>query len=140
MIVRRLRYATAHFAQAAFVFMNRIVISAAKFVIFMFVMTIVCSIVWDTFVYGRLYYCSDPLWDYVHPGNWVHNVDGYPVAVVNHVVAGPTNGIDRDTIKAGWNTTRLWHLWFSFVGISMVASILLSWVRWISREDLVRHQ
>jgi hypothetical protein len=108
--------------------------STAKFVIAMFVMTIVCTIVWNTFVFGRLYYCSDPVWDYLHPGDWVHTIDGHPPAVVHYVVAGPRNGFDTDTIKEGWSMTRLLHLWYCFVAISIVISILLAWIRWIPKR------
>jgi hypothetical protein len=68
--------------------------------------------------------------DFLHPGDWVHNINGHPATVVRHVVIGPTNGLDTDTIKAGWSVSRLWSLWYSFVAVSLVISILLAWIRW----------
>lgn len=106
-----------------------------KFIVAFFLMTIVCSIIWEVFVYGRLYYCSDPLLlDFLTPGDWVHEVAGHPVTVVQHVAAGPTNGFDTDTIKAGWSVTRLWHLWYGFVFASLVISIIFSQMRWVRRK------
>jgi hypothetical protein len=112
--------------------------STAKFVMAMIVMTIVCTIVWEVFVFGRLYYCSDPLLDFLHPGDWVHSVNGHLVAVVPHVVAGPTNGLDTDTIKEGWSVTRLWHLWICFIAVSVVLSILLAQIRWVRKQSTER--
>src|SRR5580692_5791889 len=108
--------------------------SAVKLVIAFFVMTLVCTIVWDAFVFGRLYYCSDPLWDYLHPKDWVHTINGHPPVIVQHVIAGPTNGIDADIIKEGWSMDRLWHLWYYFVAISIAVSFLLTWIRWIPKR------
>jgi hypothetical protein len=108
--------------------------SIAKFIVALSVMTIVCTIVWEVCVFGGLYYCSDPLLDFLRPGDWVHNTGGHPVAIVRQVVIGPTNGLDIDTIKEGWSVNRLWHLWYGFVAVSVVISILLGRIRWIPKR------
>lgn len=103
---------------------------AAKFVIALVVTTIVCTIVWQGVVNERLYDCTDAAgFDYWQPGNWVHG----HVAVVHQVVHGRSMS-EPDTIKEGWSVGRLWHLWYSFVVSSFVASILLAFVPWIPRR------
>lgn len=105
----------------------------AKFVALMFLMTIVCTIVWQEFVTDRLYNCTDPAWlDFLTPGDWVHAHDGQPIMVVAKIV--PRGMSDPDTIKEGWSVTRLWCLWYSFVGVSVVLSALLSWPRWFAES------
>ena len=100
-----------------------------KFVILMFLMTIVCTFVWQEFVTDRLYNCTDPGWlDFLSPGDWVHSHDGVPVAIVPVITGGPMTA--PDTIKEGWSVGRLWYLWYSFVVVSVVISILLARIRW----------
>ena len=107
--------------------------SAAKFVIVMLVMTVVCTFVWQEFVTDKLYNCTDPGWlDFLSPGDWVHVHDGKPVAFVPVIVGGLMS--DPDTIKNGWSIARLWHLWYSFVAVSVVISILLARIRWIPKQ------
>jgi hypothetical protein len=111
-------------------FMIRIVKCAAKGVIVMFVMTIVCTFVWQEFVTDNLYKCTDPGWlDFLSPGNWVHG----QFAIVPIVKARAMS--DPDTIKAGWSISRLWYLWYSFVAVSLVISILLARLRWIPKRS-----
>lgn len=108
--------------------------SAAKFSIALFAMTIVCTVVWQSFVTDTLYNCTDPLWlDFLSPGDWVHSHDGQPIALVPVVTARPMN--DPDTIKTGWSVTRLWYLWYSFIGISIVISVFLARIRWIPKQS-----
>src|SRR5450432_1147229 len=114
-------------------FMIRMFKSAAKFVVVIFVMTIVCTVVWQSFVTDKLYNCTDPAWlDFLSPGDWVHSHDGQPVAFVPVIVGGSMS--DPDTIKQGWSVARLWYLWYSFVAVSVVVSILLAWIRWIPKR------
>lgn len=114
----------------------------AKFVIALFVMTVVCTFAWQEFVYGTLYYCSDPVFDFLNPGDWVHVIAGQPAQVVEHVVvsnhlvqvkghvAGSSSWVALDTIKEGWTVTRLWYLWYAFVGVSLFISTVVSQLRW----------
>lgn len=114
-------------------FMIRMFKNAAKFVIAMTVMTIVCTIVWQEFVTDELYNCTDPAWlDFLSPGGWVHSHNGQPVALVPVITGGAMS--DPDTIKEGWSVGRLWYLWYSFVAVSAVISILLAWIRWIPKQ------
>ena len=110
-------------------FMTCISNRLAKFVIAFIAMTIVCTFVWQMSVYGKLYYCSDPVLDFLDPGNWVHMVNDQPVQVVSHVVVSSSWSVP-DSIKEGWSTTRLWHLWWSFVAVSLIVSLVLSQVYW----------
>jgi hypothetical protein len=94
---------------------------AAKFVISMIVMTIVCTFIWEL-VADRLYDCTDAFgFDYWQPGNWVHG----HIAVVHHVVHGRSMS-EPDTIKEGWSVRGLWYLWYSFVFGSVFVSIVLA--------------
>ena len=112
--------------------MIRVFKSVAKFVIVIFVMTIVCTIVWQEFVTDRLYNCTDPGWlDFLSPGDWVHSHNG-PVKFVPVITGGAMS--DPDTIKDGWSVTRLWYLWFSFVAVLTVTSILLARIRWVPKK------
>jgi hypothetical protein len=105
----------------------------AKFLIALFVMTTLCTFLWQRFIYGTLYYCSDPVLDFLSPGNWVHTVNGRPVQVVSHVVVSSSWSVP-DSIKDGWSEARLWHLWFLFVSVSLVISITISLLRWLPKS------
>jgi hypothetical protein len=102
----------------------------AKFVIVAFLMTILCTAVWQNFVTDVLYNCTDPAWlDFLSPGNWVHFHNGEPVAFVPVITGGSMS--DPDTIKEGWSVARLWHLWDGFVIVSAGISVFLARIRWI---------
>src|SRR5690348_12539188 len=106
--------------------------NVTKFLVSLVVTAMVCSLVWDELVNGRLYDCphggSLDCW---FVGQWVH----HPITV-DHVVEGRSMS-EPDTIKAGWSITGLWLLWFSFVASSLVASLTFASVRWgPSRRDL----
>jgi hypothetical protein len=101
---------------------------AAKFLLTLTVMTILCTVIWQQFVTDTFYHCTDASWlDYLSPGDWVHN----PVSVA-HVVRSQSMS-EPDTIKAGWSMASRWGLWYSFVGVSVVVSILLAPISWIPR-------
>ena len=109
--------------------MRRTLKIAAKFVISLVVMTIVCTAVWELVAY-RVYDCTDAFgFDYWQPGNWVHG----RIAVVQQV-AHHRSMSEPDAVKEGWNVADLWHLWYSFVLVSFVAGILLAFVPWIPRR------
>jgi hypothetical protein len=111
--------------------MERIPKFTAKFVFVMLAMTIVSMVVWQEFVTDRLYNCTDALWfDFLRPGfGWVHgNVAYVPVVVSGRSMSEP------DTIKAGWTMTRLWLLWFSFIGVSVAVSLWLAWLSWLPKR------
>jgi hypothetical protein len=106
--------------------------SVTKFVIVMFLMMIVCTIVWQ-FVGDRLYDCTDDgFLGFWRPGDWVHFDHG--VVYVPVIVHGRSMS-DPDTIKAGWSMTGLWCLWFSFVAVSLVISIVVARVPWMRRSQ-----
>jgi hypothetical protein len=116
----------------AFDLMLRILKSGTKFLIVMFAMTIICTVIWQEFVTDTLYNCTDPGWlDFLSPGDWVHFSQG--VVYVPHVVAGRSMS-DPDTIKQGWTVTGLWILWYLFVAGSVFVSVVLARRKWIPLE------
>ena len=108
----------------------RILLSAVIFIVALAVTTVACTWGWERFVKSRLYDCTDdsPL-DYLRPGHWTHN----PVAVPR-VVSGRSMS-EPDTIKTGWSIRGLWLLWFSFVGGSVIVSLLLARLPWSRQEQ-----
>jgi hypothetical protein len=118
---------------------RRIVTGAVKFVVSMIVMTVVCEWAWETYVTGKIYCDSDEDFGYLTPGGWVSNWDGqHPIAVVHQIPAVRQMG-DPDDIIEGWSISKLWCLWFSFVAVSLVVSIVLARVPWIPRRQLETH-
>jgi len=105
---------------------RRIIAGVVKFVFSMLVMTIICEWAWGTYVTGKIYCDSDGDFGYLTPGCWVSD----PIAVVHQIPAVRQYG-DPDVIIEGWSISKLWCLWFSFFGISLVISILFAWVQWI---------
>ena len=98
----------------------------------MFLMTIICTWAWDTFLNGKVYYCTDGgTLDYLFVGDgWVHAHDGHPIVVVPKIV--PTADMSApDTIKQGWSVAGLWCVWISFFTVSLVVSVLFAWISWI---------
>ena len=114
-------------------FMLRTLKSLVKFVIVMFVMPIVCTIVWQEVVTEYLYDCTDDnLLGFLGPGDWVHFHHG--VVYVPHVTHNHSMS-DPDSIRQGWSMTGLWCLWCSFVAVSVLISMLLARRRWIPGTD-----
>jgi hypothetical protein len=101
----------------------------AKFVLVFLFMTIVCEIVWGKFVDGVLYNCTDELFGYLTPDNFVHEYAGMRVRVVDHINRDDSMS-SGDSIKAGWTIGRLWCLWFGFFGTSIIVSIALARLPW----------
>lgn len=108
---------------------------AVKFVISMLVMSVICSIVWESVVAENLYNDTDDnMLGFLSPGGWVSNWDGqHPIVQVDHIVHTGSMG-DPDTIKRGWTVTDLWLLWFGFIAISVVLSVGLAWLPWMPRR------
>lgn len=103
---------------------------AAKFLLTLTVTTILCAVVWQRFVTETLYHCTDALWlDFLRPGHWVHE----PVVSVAQVVRSRSMS-EPDTIRAGWSMAGLWSLWYSWIGVSVVVSVLLACAPWISKQ------
>jgi len=102
-----------------------------KFGLSLLMMTVVCELVWDFFVFGSLYLCTDPpIFGFLHPGDWVHTFDGNSIQVVAHIVPDSYPG-DPDSLKEGWNVTRLWDVWFGFAGVAVVVSVGLTRLPWL---------
>jgi hypothetical protein len=110
--------------------------STAVFAICLFVMLIACIGMWDGFVNGKIYYCTDGgSMDFICPGDWVHHPESV-AQIVPHSMSQP------DEIKNGWSIAGLWNLWFGFVGVSMAASIFSARTVWIMSKPkgMVRSQ
>jgi hypothetical protein len=117
--------------------MMRIFKSVAKFALVMFLMTIVCTIVWQEVVTEYLYdNTDDNMAGFLSPlsGDFWIGEGGFPVVTVQHVVHGRSMS-DLDQIKEGWSIPKLFALWLSFVTISTVISIALARIRWISNQS-----
>jgi hypothetical protein len=103
----------------------RILLSAVIFTVALAVTTVACTWGWETLVKTRLYNCTDDLpLDYLQPGHWVHQPEAVPQ------VTGRRSMSEPDTIRTGWSVRGLWVLWFSFVGGSVIVSLLLARLPW----------
>jgi hypothetical protein len=101
-----------------------------KFIIVFFMMTVVCTNVWEAFVDGEVYYCTDPLFGYLSPDGWVGG-NNFPIEVVKHIDSNrPIQ--DSDEIKEGWSIAGLWCLWGTFFAGSLITSFFLARMSWPS--------
>lgn len=100
-----------------------------RFIIVLFGMTILSSLVWQ-YVGDQLYDCTDDnMAGFLRPGDWVHRIDGREVVVVPKIVHNYSMS-EPDTIKEGWSIGRLWGLWLSFCFFSVGISLLVAWAPW----------
>jgi hypothetical protein len=114
--------------------MFHLIKSLAKFITALFVMSILCTVVWQ-FVGSKLYDCTDDgFLGFTRPGDWVHPFGGHPVSVVYQIVHGRSMS-EPDTIKEGWSVAGLWRLWYDFVLLSLGISMLLAWIPWTPRRS-----
>ncbi|MGA2280276.1 MAG: hypothetical protein ABSG80_08245 [Verrucomicrobiota bacterium] len=110
-----------------------IIKAVVKFLIVLFVMTIINTIVWE-FVAGDLYDCTDGgIPGYWTPGCWVHSWDNHPVVAVHQIVHRRSMS-EPDTIKEGWSVASLLCVWFVFFSISLVVGIVLARLPWMPRR------
>jgi len=108
----------------------RVVSAGAVFLYSMLCCIIVCTVIWEYQIDGKLYNCTDNVgFDFLHPGDWVHDFGGHPVAVVNQVVVGRSMS-EPDEIKTGWSIPRLWLLWCSWFGASLLVSFVVARFWW----------
>jgi len=111
--------------------MNRRII---RFIIVLFGMTILSSIVWQ-YVGDQLYDCTDDnMTGFLRPGGWVHRFGGREVVAVPKI-AHDHSMSEPDTIKEGWSIGRLWVLWLSFCLVSAGISLLAAWAPWAQGCD-----
>jgi len=114
----------------------RLLLSAVIFVGALAVTTVACTWGWESFVKNHLYNCTDDLpLDYLRPGHWVHQ------PVVLQQVGGGRSMSEPDAIRSGWSVRGLWLLWFSFIGGSVIVSLLLARLPWSMsrREQIYEH-
>jgi hypothetical protein len=109
--------------------MTRILISVVAFISSLIVMVMVSTTAWDAFLNGKVYLCTDGgTLDFLCPGDWVH----HPITVDR--IGGARSMSDPDEIKRGWSMTRLWCVWFTFVGLSVIISAWIALAPWGSKE------
>jgi len=124
-----------HEIVTAFAAMINFTLTSLKLVTSLVVMLILCTIGWSLLASG-LYDCSDEnMFGFLRPGDWVHEWNGHPVVVVQQIIHGRSMS-EPDTIKQGWSVTGLWCLWYSFVGASVVLSLLLAGKPWIQKPSV----
>jgi hypothetical protein len=109
-----------------------------KFIASLFVMTVICTTVWQDVVAEYLYdNTDDNMMGFIHPfylDGWIGQ-GKFPVTAVPQVVHGRSMS-EPDEIKEGWSIPKLWCLWFSFVAVSLIISIVFARVPWIPRRQL----
>ena len=100
----------------------RLIAKAASFLVALLFCAVVCTILWDNFVVGKLFNCTDSLpFNFLNPGDWVH---GHYVTVPQ---INPNDPMDKpDSIKEGWTIPKLWFLWSSFVAAAVAVSTSLT--------------
>src|SRR5262245_4783882 len=92
--------------------MCEFIIRASKFGAALLVCTIASTIIWERFVAGTIYRCTDPgFLEFLTPGDWAHSQHG-------------------DTLSTGWSMTSLWWLWYSFVVASFIVSFTFAVLPW----------
>lgn len=88
------------------------------------------TILWEHFVNGLLYNCTDGTrFDFFFPGDWVHNPVLAEEIVTNRTMSEP------DLIKSGWTVTRLWLLWCAFAAGSVSIGFAAASLKWPSRMN-----
>jgi hypothetical protein len=87
-----------------------------------FVATAACFIVWEKFVDGNLYNCTDPALGYLSPDGWVGG-GKWQVITVKKVVGGRSIN-EPDEIKEGWSVAGLWGAWNALFASSLLVSVL----------------
>jgi hypothetical protein len=96
--------------------MHEFIIRASKFVAVLLLCAIASTLIWERFVAGTIYHCTDPgFLEFLSPGDWAHIRYG-------------------DTLRAGWSMTGLWWLWYSFVIGSVIVSLTLAVLPWRFRR------
>jgi hypothetical protein len=108
----------------------KILASVAIFCVAMLTMTIVCTILWDDYLNGTVYACSDGGdWEYLIL-DWSTIGNGNFPAVVVPRIHDLTSMNDPDELKEGWSVARLWSVWYSFLGGSIAVSLLAAGFPW----------
>ena len=103
-------------------FANKVV-SAVVFLSVLFGLTIIMTIIWDFTLHERVYNCTDSVpFGYLNPGGWVHGEIIYVDEIVDNVPMS-----DPDSILSGWSLSKLWTIWISMFGGSLILSYICAW-------------
>ena len=85
--------------------MREFIIRVSKFAAALILCMIASTFIWEWFVAGTIYRCTDPgFLEFLSPGDWVHIRYG-------------------DTLRVGWSMRGLWCLWYSFIIAGVVVGI-----------------
>jgi hypothetical protein len=100
----------------------RYIKQAVTFLVILAPCLVASEIVWDAYLPGQIYNCSDcNLFGVLMPGSWVHG---------NYVTVSKINTYGSmsqpDSIKEGWSLEKLWFLWFSVFFASVAISVSLT--------------
>jgi hypothetical protein len=108
----------------------RLMAKVAVFFMMLLACTISCEAIWDNFLAGNIYNCTDDnLGGFLRPGDWVQNPVTVPKVVLDSVMSNP------DTIKQGWSIPKLWFLWWLFVAASVAISLSFPLLIFRSRKS-----
>jgi len=102
----------------------RLVAKSATFLVALLFCTVFCTLIWDNFVVGKLFNCTDSLpFNFLSPGDWVHG-NYITVPKIN-----PSDPMDKpDSVKEGWSIRKLWLLWLVFVFASVTISASMTFL------------
>jgi asparagine N-glycosylation enzyme membrane subunit Stt3 len=114
----------------------RIAAGTATLLMALLFCTVVCTLVWENLVVGKIFNCTDSLpFNFLNPGDWVLG-DYVTVAKIN-----PSDPMDKpDSIKEGWSIPRLWLLWGAFVFASVALSASLTFLSIRSRNPNIARE
>ena len=94
----------------------------SRFMVLMFLLTVLSWFFWKTTLEGVVYHCSDEVgFGYLLPGDWVHD----PIVSKDFSEITGSMG-DPDLIREGWSVFYLWLVWIAMFGSSIFFSILFS--------------
>src|SRR6266540_4583350 len=97
--------------------MREFIIRATKFLAMLTVCTVASTLLWERFIAGTIYHCTDPgFLEFLSPGDWAHIRYG-------------------DALRAGWSMTGLWGLSYSFVIGSVIVSLIFAVLPWRFRSS-----
>jgi len=93
-----------------------------RFLVVLFLLTVLYSFIWGSTLEGEVYYSSDEDgFGYLLPGDWVHD------PIVSKDFSEITGSMsDPDLIREGWSAFYLWLIWLVMFCSSIFISILFS--------------
>ena len=111
--------------------MRRIAKYLLKTAVDVCILSILMSFAWDSVFPGKIYYCTDEAGlGYIHPGSWVHG----RIEIVDNVPSATSRSMgDPDVMRRGWTVERLWVVWSTMFGVSVVLALTHAKFRWFTK-------